>query len=433
MVKAIRNPKVGFLIAYVALFINISYKGYFLGDTIFILGLGILVYVLKTGTLENKSSRFLIPALLLVIVSFYVPTFSIRYLLLIVALLFCFETLFGRLSELALLVLLLMSPLFRYLSESFTFPIRIWLSEISGKLLSLLHFPVEINGNLIVLNGNNFLVDAACTGLQMLGLSFLLSIFLLAYYQDVYQKKIAFRWQIIALSITFLLNIFSNLCRILLLVIFRIAPDNFLHDLLGICCLLVYVWLPMTWVIKQIALKQTTKLIEQKAQETRLSEWIINSILLTVTGYLVLSFSGSITAKEQILIEKKEKKGYSTKILDNGITQLKSDKALVYLKPIPDFYSGEHSPIFCWKGSGYSFKNIQEQVVQSYPIYTGVLTNKNDKLYTAWWFTNGEIITNSQLDWRWRVLKGEHKFKLVNVTTSSEHELKKVIAEWLEK
>lgn len=431
MRKATISPKTGFLIAYIALFICISYKGYFLGDTIFLLGSGILVYVLKTGTLGNKSTRFLLPTLLLVIASFYVPTFSIRYLLLIVALLFCFETLFGKLSELALLLLLLMSPLFRYVSESFTFPIRIWLSEISGKILAFLHFPVEINGNLLILNGNNFLVDAACTGLQMLGLSFLLCIFLLAYYQDVYQRKLPFSWQVLALTITFLFNIFSNLCRILLLVIFKIAPDNFLHDIVGLCCLLVYVWLPMVWIAKQIAVRQTAKPVELKVQETRLSQWLINGLFLSVTAYLVLSFTGSTTTQEQTSAEKKEKPHYQTKVLDNGITRLKSDNALVYLKPIPDFYSGEHSPIFCWKGSGYTFKKIKEEVVQSYQIYTGVLTNKNDKLYTAWWFTNGKIITNSQLEWRWRVLKGEHKFELINVTANSEHELKKVIAEWL--
>ncbi|RFS15231.1 exosortase N [Emticicia sp. C21] len=431
MFRAIISPKAGFLIAYIALFICISYKGYFLGDTIFLLGLGILTYVLKTGALGSKSTRFLIPTLFLAIVSFYVPTFSIRYLLLIVALLFCFETLFGKLSELAFLVLLLMSPLFRYVSESFTFPIRIWLSEISGQILAFLHLPVEINGNLIILSGNDFLVDAACTGLQMLGLSFLLCIFLLAYYQDVYQRRIAFGWQLLTLTITFLFNIFSNLCRILLLIIFRITPDNFLHDLLGICCLLVYVWLPMVWITKQIAIRQTVKPKELKVEETRLSQWLVNSLFLSVTAYLVLSFAGATTAQELTSAEKKGKPSYQIKILKTGITQLKSDKALIYLKPIPDFYSGEHSPIFCWKGSGYAFKNIKEEVVQSYPIYTGVLINKKDKLYTAWWFTNGEIITNSQLDWRWRVLKGEHKFELINVTANSEHGLKKVIAEWL--
>ncbi|RYU93683.1 exosortase N [Emticicia agri] len=431
MFKATSYPKVIFLMAYIALFICISYKGYFLGDSVFILGAGILVYVLKAGTPGNKSMRFLIPTLLLTIVSFYVPTFSIRYLLLIVALLFCFETLFGKLSELAFLVLLLMSPLFRYVAESFTFPIRIWLSEISGQILSFLHFPVEINGNMIVLNGNDFLVDAACTGLQMLGLSFLMCIFLLAYYQDIYQKKLTFGWQLLALTITFLLNILSNLCRILLLVIFRITPDNFLHDVLGICCLLIYVWLPMVGIIRQIALKQVTESVEPKIEETGLRQWIMNGLFLSVTAYLILSFTGSTKAQEQIITEKHEKANYQAKVLNTGITQMKSDKALVYLKPIPDFYSGEHSPIFCWKGSGYTFEKIKEEIVQSYPIYTGVLTTKNDKLYTAWWFTNGEVITNSQLEWRWRVLKGEHKFKLINVTADSEHELKKVIAEWL--
>ncbi len=431
MLKAIVNPKAGFLIAYIILFITISYKGYFLGDTTFLIGMCVLIYVLKVGALSAKSFRFFIPALLLAIISFYVPTFSIRYLLLVLALLFCIESMFGKLSELAFFSLLLMSPLFRYASETFTFPIRIWLSEISGKILALMHFPVEIRGNLILLNGNDFVVDAACTGLQMLGFSFLLSIFLLAYYQDAYQRKIGFSRQLLALFITFLLNIFCNLCRILLLIIFRVAPENPLHDLIGICCLLVYVWFPMAWIIKHIARKQAVKPSIEKIERAGMRHWAFNTLCLALTAYLILSFPGSKTINNQGLIKKKEKINYETKVLNNGIIQLKSKNALVYLKPIPDFYSGEHSPLFCWKGSGYTLKNIKEQLVYGYKIYTGALSNKNDVLYTAWWFTNGEVITNSQLEWRWRVLKGETHFELINVTANSEHELTKVIAEWL--
>lgn len=426
------TSKAGLILAYIILFVNISDKGYFLGDITFWLGLGVLAYVLKVGTLGERSMRFFAPTLLLALVSFYIPTFSIRYLLLVIALLFCVESLFGKLSELAFISLLLMSPMFRYVSETFTFPIRIWLSEISGHLLTRLHFPVEVKGNLILLNGNDFLVDAACTGLQMLGVSFLLNVFLLAYYQAVFQKKISFCWQLASLVITFLLNIVGNLCRILLLIILKIPPENFLHDLIGICCLLVYVWLPMAWLIKQIASKQKAPISKPDIQVSGIQHWVLNGVFLGITAYLILSFTGSKTLQTaKITSLKQEKAGYNTKVLGNGITQLKSPDALVYIKPIPDFYSGEHSPIFCWKGSGYVFNQIKEEVLLSYKIYTGMLTHKNYKLYTAWWFTNGKVITSSQLDWRWRVLKGEPKFKLINVTANSESELKKVIAEWL--
>lgn len=423
--------KAGFIIAYIILFINISSKGYFLGDTTFLLGLGVFAYVLKVGAMGNKSMRFFFPTLLLASVSFFIPTFSIRYLLLVMALLFCIESMFGKLSELAFITLLLMSPLFKYVSETFTFPIRIWLSEISGQILTALRFPVEIKGNMILMNGDNFLVDAACTGLQMLGISFLLSVFLLAYHQDIFQKKISLGWQLASLVITFLLNIVSNLCRILLLIIFKIPPENFLHDLMGICCLLVYVWIPMAWLIKQIASKQKVSFSKPSIQVSGIQQWVLNGVFLSITAYLVLSFAGAKPTHSQAVAEQEVKNRYNTKILKNGVTQLKSTNALVYVKPIPDFYSGEHSPIFCWKGSGYVFNRIKEEFIQNYKIYTGTLTHKNDKLYTAWWFTNGEVITNSQLDWRWRVLRGEPKFKLINVTANSENELKKVIAEWL--
>lgn len=58
MYKAIINPRAGFLIAYIMLFINISYKGYFLGDTTFLLGLCVLIYVVKVSVLSHVSYRF---------------------------------------------------------------------------------------------------------------------------------------------------------------------------------------------------------------------------------------------------------------------------------------------------------------------------------------------------------------------------------------
>jgi exosortase N len=187
----------------------------------------------------------------------------------------------------------------------------------------------------------------------------------------------------------------------------------------------------MVWITRQVTLKQMTKSAEIKGHKTELYQWALNVLFLSTTAFLILSFAASKPQQKPILTENKERGNYQTKVLNNGITQLRNTNSLIYLKPIPDFYSGEHSPIFCWKGSGYALKKIKEEIVQSYKIYTGELTIKNDKLYTAWWFTNGEIITNSQLEWRWRVIRGEHKFKLINITANSEHELKKIIAEWL--
>ncbi|WP_337044101.1 exosortase N [Emticicia sp. 17c] len=431
-IKNIRTV-ISFILIYLALFSFQAYKGYFLGDSVFLIGIGLLFYMIKTGFSDNRSYRFLFPTLVVAILAFYIPASSIRYILLVFALLFCYESLVGKVSGLVLVTLLLISPLFRYAAETFTFPIRIWLSKISGQLLKAMNFPIEIQGNVVLINGNDFLVDAACTGLQMIGFSFLLSIFLMTYYQNLFQKKLAFYWQILILSFTFLLNIFSNLCRIIILIVFKILPDHIMHEVIGLICLLLYVWLPVIALTKFVIKRQkhSNRQLYITADNKRHLHWLVNTLVLMISVYLVVFFSDTEKRINVGSIQLRNKAGYQTKLLSTGITQLKNAKALVYLKPIPDFYSSDHSPVVCWTGSGYEFKKIKEESVGQYHIYTGILENKQDKLYTAWWFSDGETTTISQLEWRWKAFKGTRRFELVNVTASTEDELKHTIAEWL--
>jgi len=86
---------------------------------------------------------------------------------------------------------------------------------------------------------------------------------------------------------------------------------------------------------------------------------------------------------------------------------------------------GEHTPLLCWKGSGYKFKSIKEIIINGNKIYSGQLIKPGSQLYTAWWYYNGEIQTIDQLDWRIRMIKGEEKFCLINVTAKDEISLNK--------
>ena len=40
------------------------------------------------------------------------------------------------------------------------------------------------------------------------------------------------------------------------------------------------------------------------------------------------------------------------------VLKFSNDTSLIYVKPIPHFYSAEHNPLICWNGSGYHFKKI---------------------------------------------------------------------------
>jgi hypothetical protein len=93
------------------------------------------------------------------------------------------------------------------------------------------------------------------------------------------------------------------------------------------------------------------------------------------------------------------------------------------VKTIPEFFTGEHTPLMCWKGSGYEFSGVTTMAVAGVRVYKGILVKDDSTLYTAWWYSNGPVKTVSQFDWRMRMLKGESKFCLVNVTARDEQTL----------
>jgi exosortase N len=88
---------------------------------------------------------------------------------------------------------------------------------------------------------------------------------------------------------------------------------------------------------------------------------------------------------------------------------------LIYVKPAVSFYSADHSPIICWKGSGY--KIVQEQIIEinNQRVYFSELLQNNDHLYTTWWYDCGAEKTISQFKWRTRSLIKGNKYLLVNV------------------
>jgi hypothetical protein len=104
-----------------------------------------------------------------------------------------------------------------------------------------------------------------------------------------------------------------------------------------------------------------------------------------------------------------------------------SNDLLVYIKPIPEFFTGEHTPLMCWKGSGYDFKSIQKQRVEEREIYTGLLARNQEILHTAWWYSDGEMETIDQFTWRGRMLTNNRKFCLVNVTAPTEALLQQTV------
>lgn len=393
---------------------------YALGDYIawrspgFLLGIAAIPVVMTRDAGSKKSLRFYYAALACCVLAWIVPAKTLLYLSLVMALCFLADSAVGRINLLPLLAMLLMAPVCDYITQIFTFPIRLQLTEWAGSLLQIVSTGVTVEGNTIFHRGNEFAVDAACMGLNMMVASMLCCIMLLGFYQKRLDLRLSFPLVTLLLAFTAALNIFSNLFRIILLVQFTILPDHPMHDVTGIICLAVYVILPLLMLVPFLVKRLGKPRRAKPKAETDPHMVTMAHICLAGCVFLVAYKIMLPDARPSASVP--DITGYRTTVMDNGVIKLESPASLIYVKPVPGFYYTDHHPSICWRGSGYTFSNIRETQMAGKTVYTALLQKGTDRLYTAWWYDNGDVQTISQLEWRWLAFRNSGRFSLVNVS-----------------
>ncbi len=456
----------------------------FLSQQLFNLVLGGLTvpFVLRMNPDKKGSYRFAVVALFFMALLFYAPVSTLVYFSLIAVLLFAAENRFGRVNFLTVATAILTMPLSTYLVNMFSFPIRLQLTSICGSIFRMAGIPVETAGNTFTYASDDFTFDPACMGLNMLISSFLVGILLFGFYQKKCNREMPVVSVIAYLIIILLLNIFSNLVRMMILVLFRVFPDTVTHDVVGISCFLVQIVLP-AWVICRVMVKRphpprdcskslklrldykfsrTLSSVEQTDNVERNLQFRSKIDFLNSFGSTCASHSengpklfpnrlakdvgkkrvGGKASLVQIICcvllwvvalqvaEKKERidvsisaadvPGYTAAPFSYGVIKLENENSLVYVKQIRWFCDTEHNPMACWSGSGYTMSHVREAILGNLNMYTAVLQRDDDVLYTAWWYANGQSAVVGQLQWRRDMLFGAPAYSLINVTTADE-------------
>src|SRR5690349_18732276 len=121
------------LVAGYLVFAGYYLQNYFIPDANFYLGLALAPYLMLIRK-GNHSFRYLLPTLLCLGFSFFIPLTSLVYLALIFGVLLLIETTFGKVSYFIPFLLLILSTIFNYFSNFIGFPIRLWLTKIAGEM-----------------------------------------------------------------------------------------------------------------------------------------------------------------------------------------------------------------------------------------------------------------------------------------------------------
>lgn len=383
-----------------------------------------LVTIIQPGNCKNI--RYGTIAAIFAIVTVLLPVKTMLYITIAFACFFVTENFVGKINLLPAGVVLLMSPVFQFGTSVFSVPIRFQLTEWAGAMLNALNGGIVVKGNMIVYNGNEFSVDPACMGLNMMVTSLLLQLIIVAMYQRKYRLQLVW-WQVTGLlAVSFALNIISNLFRIICLVWFNILPGTTMHEYIGIFCLLLYVIIPMIGFTR-LVIKHRGRVAAMPSENATPVLWK-NVLRIHLVLYLIICWAAyTVAVHDRAMADPKAATaipdGYKAERINAGIVKLQNDRSLVYIKYIPGFYNADHHPMICWKGSGYLFRQVQQEIIGGQKVYTALLQNGKEALYTAWWYDNGFERTIEQLNWRYKMLKGDRAYSVVNVTTGTKQQL----------
>ncbi len=326
-----------------------------------------------------------------------------------------------------LLALLLLSPALNYGFAVFGFELRLALSAWAGQLLQLAGLNVQVSGNVLTTNGIEMAVDPACAGLHLTGVSLAVAVLAVIWHERQAQKSLS--WPVMAGfgMVSFGLTLLCNLLRIVVLVAFRLGPGTLAHEAVGLVCVAVYAWLPVYelagWLVRFAGKPAPKTAAIQPVSRLRRWQPLLTGVLVLGVGAGIMAYTARPAPTQSAINQRlvfNPGAGFVRQNLPNGFVKFNNTNTLIYVKPLPDWWSAEHSPAVCWRGSGYELRHIRPAIVNGHPAYVAELQKPGQPaLQTAWWFTNGRHTTIGQVDFRGRMLRGEPGFALVNVTTKS--------------
>ena len=163
-VKKISNYTLPFIAIVVAVLLL---KEYFTPSLQIVLGLLLAPFVF-TVQKNNFSNRYIFLSLLFLVVYYFLQVYVLLFLSVGCFIFFTIESQNGKIGVLPFLFLISISPAMHYVVNTFTFSLRLELSEYSALLLNSIGVAVQNKGSYFIMpDGSEFNVDTACIGLNM--------------------------------------------------------------------------------------------------------------------------------------------------------------------------------------------------------------------------------------------------------------------------
>jgi exosortase N len=448
------------LIGY-ALLVALAFRDFLRFDATLFLGVAVLPTLFLAS--EKKAEWSVLWLTPFWVLTLFTTSYTLMYFAIIASLIWSYSRYIVKVSALPVLLLMTISPVFSYVTDVFSFDLRLRLTAFSVEILKkIAHFPksditnltsttpsvyeaklgtFQALGNIIRLpDGEEWLIDSACMGLNMLGIGLILTYFFIGFFSKKQEKLPTNRGIAVFITAALFLNLLSNLTRILAVVLLKIAPATVGHEIIGLLSFLMYGVIPMYFFIKMN--RASSFFFEENIKNdafpiastnASIRNFILPICLFSCLVIRAVFFEFYKKTEANLVLTEALTANFTVSNLPNGVTQLRNGSTLIYLKNLPHGFTTEHSPMICWQGSGYNFQKIERTMIGNTSVYLGVLQRDTDQIHAIWWFESDSFATSDQIAWRYRAFTEGSHFRLVNVNAASKEDAMEAAKQWLKK
>lgn len=430
VIAATRNR--GFITGIILLLLTLLAAGDFLLDYIrpglnLSLCLILLPFVVRVRQPGLFSMRYALWASICLLGFLFLHIRGLFFFSIGFTLLFIIESRMGKIGWLPAVLVLLFSSIPKYITDVFTFSLRIRMSEFTTWTLQKAGFDVQVSGNIFLMDGMQFSVDEACMGLHSIITGLILITLAAADGEHRFQRSFRF-WPLCGIYLLgLILMIAGNQIRMITLVLFQSPPETLGHELIGLACLILYgalpLWMMIRWLLRFGFGSTPVQALSHSETFRPKMAWIWTLALIGSIAWYNIFVGQYNFSEKKLTLPPSAFPGFKLSVVEGEISKLENDSVLVYIKPPVSFLRSEHNPSLCWRASGYQLQHIREEEIAGRMVFRAEFHKEGQILHTAWWFDNGEHQTHTQLSWRWESLKGAKPYQLINVTVSDPDKL----------
>lgn len=378
----------------------------------------VCLITLPLSIIRQPKSKFpfFICCLGLALVSALLPTTIGIYVYVCSMTLFIAQHKLGGIHVVGLVHAFLASPFFTYISNLVSFPLRIQLSKVVSRILTVTGFENEVLGNVIVMNGQEFLVDQACSGMYLLGYGILFGTIVLSI--RIRKQSISTIALMRLYVLLLILIVWGNIVRIYILVIVSVEAGHWMHEAIGLLLFAFQILIPFYLIVNRKPPKPVSIEFAKPSTFPKIQYLTLTSVLILMV-FVASNRNQNLDDFQPVSFP-----GFKIDRPSKEVIKLTNNESLIYIKKPVAAHSADHNPLICWSGSGYSFKQVDKLKLGGSAVNIATLKKGEDVLYTSWWFESIQSQTSDQWDWRWQSLKKGERFYLVNITCDTKEELK---------